>query len=243
MKQIKDTEQKVQKNIQKIKARLIIFDLDQTLVNSTACICNSMNAALQSVGASELSHEKIRLHIGLPIKRFLEVLLKHAHPRFKDLKEAELKEKITKGIQAYKEYFKKTCTQTCTLYPHAKETIEELEKRGKKLAIATTAKLELAVSLLKYLGILDYFEAIIGEEDLHQVKPDPESIYLITEKLGIPPEQTIMVGDTVMDMEAGKSAGTHIIAVDYGVDTAEELKAVNPDGMIHDLKELLDYID
>lgn len=239
---MKEKLQKIQKtrNIQKIKARLIVFDLDQTLIDSTACICNSMNAALKSAGAKELPHEKIRPHIGLPIKRFLEVLLKHTLP---NLKEAELKEKTIKGIQVYKEYFKKNCNQECRLYPNARETIEELEKRGKKLAIATTAKLELAVSLLKYLGILDSFEAIIGEEDLHQVKPDPESIYLITEKLGIPPEQTIMVGDTVMDMEAGKSAGTHTIAVDYGVDTPEELKSVSPDGIIHDIKDVLDYID
>ncbi len=239
---MKEKLQKIQKtrNIQKIKARLIVFDLDQTLIDSTACICNGMNAALKNEGAESLPHEKIKPHIGLPIKRFLEVLFKHTLPR---LKEAELKEKIVKGIQTYKEYFRKNCNRECKLYPSTKEVIQELGKRGKKLAIATTAKLELAVSLLKYLGILDSFEAIIGEENLHQVKPDPESIYLITEKLGIPPEQTIMVGDTVMDMEAGKSAGTHTIAVDYGVDTIEELKSVGPDGIIHDLRELLDYVD
>ena len=121
----------------------------------------------------------------------------------------------------------------------------DLEARLADASPSVSQRMRLAdqYETFKYLGILDSFEAIIGEENLHQVKPDPESIYLITEKLGIPPEQTIMVGDTAMDMEAGKSAGTHTIAVDYGVDTIEELKAVNPDGIMHDLKELLDYID
>jgi phosphoglycolate phosphatase len=210
-----------------MKVQLIVFDMDQTLVDSTTCICNATNYALEQIGKKPVAQEKIIPRIGLPVKKFLEVV-------------AGLKEpgKINKVLKHYSHYFKKKALIECTLYPGVKETLEHFSKKEKKLAVSTTSRLENAVHILKGLGIINFFEVIIGEEMLQHVKPDPESLFLITEQLKVDPKQAVMVGDTYMDLEAGKSAGMHIIGILHGVDSKEDLEAVGPDAIIKNITEL-----
>ncbi len=210
-----------------MKVQLIVFDLDQTLLDSTACICNATNYALEQVGKKPVAKEKIIPRIGLPVKKFLAIVA-----GIKD------ENKINQILKHYTTYFKKNSLKECTLYPGVKETLEYFTKKNKKLAVSTTARLEMAVRILKGLGIINYFEVIIGEEMLQHVKPDPESLFLITEQLKIDPKNAVMIGDTYMDLEAGKSAGMHIIGILHGVDSKEDLEAVGPDAIIKNISEL-----
>src|SRR3989338_1165226 len=133
--------------------KLVVFDMDQTLVNSTVCICNAANAGLKAIGLPPVPPEKIRPKIGMQTWRFLQLLSCE-----KDLQKSE------QLITAYKKYFKEHCTKECALYDGVKETLLALQQKKILLAIATTAKLELAVRLLKGLGIVDLFDLMVGEE-------------------------------------------------------------------------------
>ncbi len=212
--------------------RLVVFDMDQTLVNSTQCICNAANAGLAALGKKAVPHEKIIPHIGLTTGRFLQLVSGE-----KDLQRCET------ILVAYKAYFKKHCVRECTLYDGAADVLASLKKKKVRLALATMAKLELAVGLLKALGILYSFELVVGEEIVHHGKPDPESLFVITDHFKMDPADAYMVGDTVADVEAGKSAGMHTIAVTYGIDSRKELKAAEPDHLIDSLRELLPLIE
>ncbi len=212
--------------------KLVVFDMDQTLVNSTACICNAANAGLKAIGKPTMAPEKIRPKIGMQTWRFLQL--------FSGEKDIHKSEQL---ITAYKAYFKEHCIKECTLYDGVKETLATLQKKKINLAVATTAKLELAVRLLKGLGIVDYFDLMVGEEVIHHEKPDPESLFMIADHFKIDPDDAFMVGDTVMDVEAGKSAGMHTVAVTYGIDSRKELEAAEPDHLINSMRELLLLIE
>ena len=212
--------------------KLVVFDMDQTLVNSTACICNAANAGLKAIGLHPVPPEKIRPKIGMPTWRFLQLISGE-----KDIEKSE------QLITAYKKYFKEHCAKECTLYDGVKETLVALQKKKIRLAVATTAKLELAVRLLKGLGIVDLFDLMVGEEVIHHEKPDPESLFMITDHFKIDPDDAFMVGDTLMDIEAGKSAGMHTVAVTYGIDSKKELEAAEPDHLIDSIKEILSIIE
>jgi len=205
--------------------RLIIFDIDETLVSSKQSIINSFDYALESIGI-KAREEKIISKIGFPLKRAFELIL------------GDKKELADSLVKKYRERYLKKCVGETSIFPGVKETLEYLRNKGIRMAVATTKHVEMSVILLKGLGIDDYFEMIVGEGDYHHEKPDPESLYVIMEKLGISPQETLMVGDTVYDIEAGKLAGTKTCAVTYGIDSRKELEEYGPDFVVDKFDEL-----
>ena len=204
--------------------RLIIFDLDGTLVNTLEDIVHSVNFMLGRLGRPLLHLDTVRQYVG----DGLEMLLTRALGGQTDLLEE------AKGI--YTEHQSRNLVVSSRLYPGVRETLEHF--RSLPLAVVTNKTLEFSEPLLEQLGIRSYFGMIIGADAGLPLKPAPDAFLSIMGSLAIPKERTIVVGDGTTDILAGKAAGITTCAVTYGFRSEEELRRAGPDHIIHAFTEL-----
>jgi len=206
--------------------RLIIFDLDGTLVDTLEDIAHSVNFTLGRLGRPLLHLDTVRQYVG----DGLEMLLTRALGGHTDL----LQE--AKGI--YKEHQSRNLVVSSRLYPGVKETLEHF--RSLPMTVVTNKTLEFSEPLLEQLGIRPYFGMIIGADSGLPLKPAPDAFRSIMNHLAVPKDRTVVVGDGTTDILAGKAAGITTCSVTYGFRSEEELRRAGPDHVIHAFSELKD---
>jgi HAD superfamily hydrolase (TIGR01662 family) len=124
------------------------------------------------------------------------------------------------------------------LYPGVKEVLEFLRQKGIIVALATNKITEISKKILRSLEIEGYFYTVMGPESVKKRKPDPEIIRILLDKINVPAERTMMIGDSEMDVFCGKNAGTFTCAVTYGLGTLESIVKSGPDFLICDLRKI-----
>ncbi len=207
--------------------RLIIFDLDGTLVDSRIDITNAINYSLKDYGLGPYRVEEITSMVGRGITRLIEDLLR-PYP------EIPIKEVIEKFLYHYERHI----IDNTRPYPHVKEVLEEL--KGYKKAVISNKREHLSRKTLEGLGLLNYFDTVLGSDSTPEKKPSPLPVRVVLERLNISPEEAIMVGDSDLDIQAGRGAGLRTVAVSYGYRPRTSLK--DADYIIDSLEELLEVI-
>ncbi len=184
-----------------MKKVTILFDLDGTLIDSTEAILESFHAALQKCAAFDVEDEKILSLIGHP----LDFMFAHIGVR----------NEIEECVQSYKRHYHKIFKQKTKLLPMADEAIQKAANFA-KLGIVTTKTGTYSKELMEYLGLADFFEVVIGREDVIHPKPHPEPILKAMHYMNSIKEQSWMIGDTCLDMEAAHAAKIHAIGLTCG---------------------------
>ena len=189
---------------------IILFDLDGTLIDSTEAILESFHNSFKVHDFKAPSDEDIKALIGYPL----------------DVMYSELgveESLVWDFVATYKEYYRVISTQKTVLLPFAKEAIEEASKIA-TLAIVTTKTGRYSKVLMEHLGVMDYFEVLVGREDVENPKPHPEPIYKALEQLKSEDKDIWMIGDTKLDLISAKEAGVNAVGVESGYDTKETLQ-------------------
>lgn len=200
--------------------KLIIFDMDGTLINSSLTIANAINYVRKNLGFEPLSNEFILKHINdhkiNPAKTFY-----HTQTFSKDHE------------KWFSEYYSKNHDKELILYDGVKELLEELKEKKYKLAIATNAYRVSTLESLKHLNIYDFFSSIACFDDVKSGKPNPDMLLKILDDLSCKKENTIFVGDSSRDKIASQRADIDFVMVDWGfsdhfdaVKSIEELKKI-----------------
>lgn len=207
-----------------MRPEAILWDLDGTLVDGAAAIHDAFEHALRERGYAPLDRGVVASRIGLPLRLMFRDLLK-----VDDEESAAL-------VRSYRARFEIAAPtlvrptigmhEAIAAFPHV------------PMAIVTTKAVEPARTVLKALGIEDRFAAVVGVDTVRRPKPDPEGTKVALARLGVGAMRTVFVGDTIMDVLAGKAAGTRTVAVLSGHGDEDELLASKPDAAIHDLREL-----
>jgi phosphoglycolate phosphatase len=211
-----------------MKIRLIIFDLDGTLVDSSIDITNSLNYSIEPYGFQKLTVEKTISLVGEGLTKLVEKLLGEAG---KDI----LPEVLKRFIDHYSAHL----TDYTRAYPGVKETLEGLSEYKK--AVISNKREFLSRRLLEELGLAVYFDSILGSDSAGEKKPSPKPLLKVMEILSFRPEETLIVGDSNFDIEAGKAAGIKTIAVSYGYKKIGMLK--DADYIMDDMRELPARLD
>jgi phosphoglycolate phosphatase len=204
--------------------KLIMFDLDGTLVDTVQDITNALNYALKPYGIKSLSVNDTMKMVGEGISRLVEKVL--------SAKKSHLKNDV---IKRFIEYYSEHLTDNSREYPYVKETLEHLAKFKK--AIISNKREDLSKKILGYFDLAQYFDLIIGSDTTGEKKPSAVPLLYVISQLGISPEESIIVGDSEYDIRAGKKACTNTIAVTYGYRPRESL--AEADYVIDDLRELI----
>ena len=208
-------------------ARLLVFDLDGTLVDSSRDIAAAANATLARVapGAAAIPLEAILSYVGEGARLLIERCLSHARL---DLSADEV-------LPVYLECYAERLLDTTRLYAGVAEALDGLA--GTALAVLTNKPGDFSRSILEGLGVASRFARIWGAGDVATRKPDPGGLLRLMSDLGAGAEDTWMVGDSATDVGAGRAAGVRVAGVTWGFHPGG-LRAAGPDLLIDDPRDL-----
>jgi phosphoglycolate phosphatase len=187
--------------------RALIFDLDGTLIDSKRDLIRSVNAMLAEMGRETLHEDTISGYIGDGAPQLVARALGNGAA------EAEHDRALKFFLGYYEEH---KMDSTCA-YPGVAEALEEL--RGFPMAILTNKPVRVSVRILEELGLAKYFRAVYGGNSFETKKPDPLGARKILEELGAAPGEAILIGDSEVDVQTARNAGTLAAAVNYGFGT------------------------
>ncbi|MCS7202907.1 MAG: HAD-IA family hydrolase [Thermodesulfovibrio sp.] len=190
---------------------LIIFDLDGTLVDSCEDITNALNYCLKERGYEGLSSNIVKTMIGEGVKKLIQKVIEYK----------QLQISSEEMIECFVSYYKAHITDFTKPYPKVKETLKIL--KNIKKAIISNKLTELTIQTVKNLSLIHYFDFIGGSDSFQERKPSALPIIEVMKKLNSKPENTIIVGDSELDIKAGKSAKIKTVAVTYGYGDKDSL--------------------
>jgi phosphoglycolate phosphatase len=208
-------------------ARLLVFDLDGTLVDSSRDIAASVNAALARVapGAAEIPLEAILSFVGEGARLLVERSLRHAGL---GLSADEL-------LPLYLECYATRLLDTTRLYPGVAEALDALA--GTTLAVLTNKPGDLSRAILEGLGVAGRFARVCGAGDVPSRKPDPTGLLLLMAGARALPGETWMVGDSATDVDVARAAGVRVAGVTWGFHPGS-LRAAGADRLIDEPRDL-----
>ncbi|HXH27685.1 MAG TPA: HAD-IIIA family hydrolase [Candidatus Polarisedimenticolia bacterium] len=205
--------------------RGIIFDFDGTLIDSYEAITESLNQVRASFSLPPFDTARVKTMVG----HGLEVLIR----------EAIGPEHVEEGVRLFRQTYATLCERKTSILPQVRETLEELDRRGYQMAIATNKPSYFARDILRALEMEHLFVEVLGPNDVERPKPDPEMLEIIMMRSGLAPEEVVYVGDMLIDIEVARRAGVAIYAVPTGSATREQLLEGRPDRLLHRFSDLL----
>ncbi len=190
--------------------KIILFDLDGTLIDSTEAILESFYHSLNTHGEiSEVTDTMITSQIGHPLQTmFAGVGIADAN--------------IEAHVATYKLHYREISRAKTFMLPNAIEAIQEASQFA-RLGIVTTKTGHYSRELMEHFGVMEYFEVLIGFENVTNPKPHPEPILTALEQMGRDKDNVWMIGDTRLDLEASVRAGIEAVGVLSGYDNYEQL--------------------
>ena len=215
--------------------KLVIFDLDGTLLDTREDIANACNHALQMCGCPERRLEEYNMLVG----RGIYNLFRGALPE--NMRSEDMVMKMKSHFVPYYNEHIDDCTRP---YPGIMDMLDDLAAKGISFAIASNKYQEGTEALVyKYFGNYS-FVRILGQRDGMPIKPDPQIIYEAMSSVpDVSAEETVYCGDSDVDMQTGINAGVRTIGVTWGFRTREELSAYNPWLLVENPEEITDALD
>jgi pyrophosphatase PpaX len=214
----------VKLRFQNVKA--ILFDLDGTLVDSSEAIIKTVEKVLQSKGLT-CNRAKVARMIGLPLENIFSILAPN-------LSEQE----IWQLVHEYRKYYMKHHLENTIIHPSAQMVLRRLKAKGFKLGIVTTKYKEPVMDVLSHFDISGLFDVIVTGYEVIRHKPAPDIVFEAAKRLGVNPEQCVVVGDSPLDVQAGKQAGAFTIALLSTTYTRRQLKSAKPTIVIEEFEAI-----
>lgn len=207
----------------------VVFDLDGTLVESHT---NIYKATIHSF-------DKLKIKYNMPEAEFYTKIGHHFEDIFEDfgIVVNDFQEFITIYKNAYFDFI-----DSSVLYPGVEEVLDELKAREYQIALLTTKAQDQADKIINHFNLSHNFDYITGRRPGIAHKPAPDMLLHICDELHTTPEKTIMVGDSELDIECGKNAGSKTCGVTYGYRSKEFVQNLNPDFIINEIKQILTII-
>lgn len=210
----------------KSNIEIIVFDLDGTLTESEHTITNATKYTLDTLGIKG-TFDSV-MFSGMIGHHFPDIFTKMK------LDVPDFGTFLTTFKAKYFDYISDT-----VLYPGVTDVLKKLKEAGYKLALLTTKGQDQADLIIDHFELRKYFNYVMGRREGVPIKPDPESLYIIADYFEKEKSDILMVGDTEMDIECARNAGSVSCGVTYGYRDKVILAGLNPDFLIDDINELL----
>lgn len=208
----------------------VIFDFDGVIADTGKDIVASVQATQRHYSIPELDYSTIMSYVGHGAKYLIDCSMQQ-------LSQADCDE----ALKWYKEYYKNHPCEKTNLYEGFEKVVAQLAERGISMSIVSNKPEVITLLIVEKLGIAHYFTKIIGPESVSRMKPDPEGLIMCLEAMKAKPENSIMVGDSFTDIQAGKAAGMHTCAILYGYGDKTKLKAEHADYSASATDEILNF--
>ena len=213
-----------------MKYQCLLFDLDGTLVDSRADLTKAVNLMLGELGDAPLAEETVTKFVGEGARLLVERSLRAVAVAPPSVEE------IDRALAIFKRHYREHLLDQTRLYPEVGETLDRLA--GIPKAVITNKPYDFTVALLGAFQLLDHFTVILGGDSMPQRKPSPMMLLEAARRCQAEPTACLMIGDSKIDIAAGKNAGMKTCGHVGGFRGAEELHAAGADFLIERFSEL-----
>ena len=224
------------------RIRLLIFDLDGTLIDSKTDLARSVNATLRHLERPPLDDQTIYSYVG----QGAEALIARA------VGDGVTRHEMQVGLRYFIHYYWMHKLDHTTLYPGVRESLERManSRAGsarvnpmiRVMAVLTNKPVYPSQGIIDDLGLGPMFHSVYGGNSFHSKKPDPVGVHELLRETGVAPREAMIVGDSDVDIETGVRAGVWTCGVTYGFGTLE-MESNPPDLVVDSLTELADALD
>jgi len=189
--------------------RGVVFDLDGTLIDSYAAITASLNRARDAFGLAALDAEEVRSRVGHDLEGMLADLLGP--------------QRVSVGVCLFREHYARVCLEQTTALHGSRRVLEALDREGLALSVASNKPVRFGEPILRHLGLLRFVSVVEGPDSSGAAKPDPRMIRRCLERTGLRSDESLYVGDAVLDDETARRAGIAAVLVSAGSSPREAL--------------------
>lgn len=221
----------------KLKPDFILIDLDGTLIDSVPDLAYCGDEMMRELGLPPRGETASRDWVGNGVERFCERTLLGSVDGTAD------PELFAKALPIFKRLYLVNNSQRSRVYDGVVEGIKWMKEQGYRLGCVTNKAEAFTVPLLKDKGLFDLFELVVSGDTCPEKKPSPIPLLYAAEKMGVVPENALMLGDSISDVKAARAARFHIICMSYGYNHGEDIRLANPDAVVDSMAELPNFLE
>ena len=214
-----------------MRIELLVFDLDGTLIDSKLDLALAVNATRADFGLPPLADETVFSYVG----NGAPVLIRKA------IGDGAGEDQFQRSLEFFLSYYRAHMLDNTLLYPGVAPALDRMLAAGLRMAVLTNKPVRFSRDLLRGLGLGNHFRAVYGGNSFETKKPHPEGLETVMAELGAKPANTMVVGDSVVDVRTARNAGAAACGVTYGFQP-ETFAEDPPDLLVADLQELADLI-
>ncbi len=214
------------------RIRLVLCDLDGTLVDSVPDLAASANAMLRDLGLPPRDLQAARSWVGNGVERFVKRALTGEMDGEPD------STLLQSALEKFKIHYAANLSRSSTLYPGVEEGLRGMAAAGLHLACVTNKPEPFTSQLIEAIGLASFFELVVAGDTTARRKPDPMPLQYAADHFSLASEQCLMVGDSSNDVVAARAAGFAVACVPYGYNHGADIRDSNPDLVVDNLCEL-----
>ncbi len=214
------------------KPKMILIDVDGTLVDSVPDLSYCVDEMLRRLGRPPRGEARVRNWVGNGVERLVRRALIGALDG--EPPEAE----FGRAYPIFLELYRDNTSKRSRLYSGIREGLDYLRSAGYRLGCVTNKVAEFTEPLLRDLGVREHFEIVVSGDTLPRKKPDPLPLLHAAEYFGVRAQDALMVGDSVSDVKAARAAGFQIVCMSYGYNHGVDIRDAAPDAVIDSLIEI-----
>lgn len=207
--------------------KLAIFDFDGTLVDSAPGIIDVMRQVIEEYELHEDILTKWQDLVGVPLGKQMEIIFPNHSEEF-----------WSEVADRYRAIYDGKTIEICPLFPDLLPMLNSLKDAGIKISIASSKRRPLIEVVLEHHNLSAFFELVVGATDITHHKPHPESVHHTIKLLGVQHADTVVIGDSIYDLEMARNAGVDAIGVTTGIHSKEILTTAEPLYIVDSLDEV-----
>lgn len=212
--------------------KLVIFDLDGTLLNTITDLGISCNYALEKLGYPTHALAAYPFMVGNGVRKLIERAQPDATP-----------EEVDRIVSVFKEHYDLHNTDNSRPYDEIENLLHTLTERGVAVAVASNKYQEAVTHIIRHFFPDIPFVSIQGQQEGRQVKPDPSIVFAILNDYPTPKADVLYVGDSAVDIETARRACVENVGVTWGFSPVSHLRKASADHIVSSPSEILNYVD
>lgn len=210
---------------------LLIFDLDGTLIDSKLDLAHAVNATRTHMGMTTLDHERVYSYVG----NGAPLLIRRA------MGEQASEPQVQEALEFFLEYYREHYLDYTTLYPGVLESLDRLRAAGKRMAVLTNKPMRISRAIVDGLHVGGHFFQVYGGNSFDLKKPNPIGIETLVREADVTLAETLMIGDSSVDIQTARNAGIASCGVTYGFQP-ETLADPAPDKLVDRMEEMVAWV-